>query len=80
MAIALSGSLSLSGSITATGNITAQTLVVQTITSSVDYITGSSINGSLLTNTHQFTGSVLVSGSMNVNANSLVVTLMVQYQ
>jgi hypothetical protein len=65
--------LDVSGSIRATGTIVAQTLVVQTITSSIDYITGSSINGSSISNTHQFTGSVLVSGSMNVNANSLVV-------
>lgn len=43
--------------------LTAQTLVVQTITSSVDYVTGSTRFGSLAANTHQFTGSVLVSGS-----------------
>ena len=69
----LTGSLNVTGSITATGNITAQTLVVQTITSSVVYSSGSNVFGNVIGNTHQFTGSVLVSGSMNVNANSLVV-------
>ncbi len=49
------------------GTLTAQTINVQTITSSVDFVTGSSINGSLLTNTHQFTGSVSITGSLAVN-------------
>jgi hypothetical protein len=61
------------------GNITAQTLVVQTITSSVEYITGSSKFGTLLTDTHQFTGSVSVSSSLNitgqVNASGITSSL-----
>jgi hypothetical protein len=55
-----------------TGSITAQTLVVQTITSSVDFVTGSTRFGSISENTHQFTGSVSVSGSTNL-AGSLTV-------
>jgi hypothetical protein len=43
--------------------LTAQTLVVQTITSSVDFVTGSTRFGSIAANTHQFTGSMSVSGS-----------------
>jgi hypothetical protein len=39
----------------------------------VDYITGSSINGSKITDTHQFTGSILVSGSMIVTSSALSV-------
>jgi hypothetical protein len=62
----ITGSLLVSGSITTVGNITAQTLVVQTITSSVSFITGSTKFGALSTNTHQFTGSVLVSGSIGI--------------
>ena len=46
-----------------TGSITAQTLVVQTITSSVDFVTGSTRFGSISANTHVFTGSLSVSGS-----------------
>jgi hypothetical protein len=60
------GNQSISGSITSNGTITAQTLVVQTVTSSVEFVTGSTRNGSLAANTHQFTGSVLMSGSLNV--------------
>jgi len=63
MPISLSGSLNLSGSLTTTGTITATTLVVQTITSSISSITGSTNFGSLAANTHTFTGSLLVSGS-----------------
>jgi hypothetical protein len=43
--------------------LTAQTLVVQTITSSVDFVTGSTRFGSISENTHVFTGSMSVSGS-----------------
>lgn len=50
------------------GTLTAQTIVVQTITSSTDFVTGSSRFGSLSTNTHQFTGSVSISGSGATNA------------
>lgn len=50
---------------TVRGTLTAQTLVVQTITSSVSLITGSTVFGQLGTNTHQFTGSLRVSGSGN---------------
>jgi hypothetical protein len=70
---AFTGSQSVSGSLTLTGTITAQTLVVQTITSSVEYSSGSNVFGSNTGNTHQFTGSVLVSGSLNVNSGSLFV-------
>jgi len=63
----MSGSLDISGSLTVGGTITAQTLVVQTITSSVEFITGSTIFGSLLSNTHQFTGSVSITGSLNAS-------------
>ena len=50
--------------------LTAQTLVVQTITSSVDFVTGSTQFGTLLTNTHVFTGSLLLTGSVGINLTS----------
>jgi hypothetical protein len=62
----VSGSLVVTGSLTTTGTITSQTLVVQTITSSIEFNTGSTRNGTLSTNTHEFTGSVLMSGSLTV--------------
>jgi hypothetical protein len=60
--------------LTVRGTLTAQTINVQTITSSIDYVTGSSINGSLLANTHQFTGSVSVTGSLQVNESNVILT------
>jgi hypothetical protein len=54
-----SSALTVSGNnLTVAGNIVAQTLVVQTITSSVDFVTGSTRFGSIDANTHVFTGSV----------------------
>ena len=68
-----SSALTVSGNnLTVAGNIVAQTLVVQTITSSVDFVTGSTRFGSISENTHQFTGSVLVTGSTNINGNAVV--------
>ena len=58
---------------TVAGSLTAQTLVVQTITSSIDYVTGSTRFGSLLTNTHTFTGSLQVTGSTISLSNSKVI-------
>jgi hypothetical protein len=63
------GSQTVTGSLTATGTITAQTLVVQTITSSVEFVTGSNRFGTTTGNTHEFTGSLLVSGSGYVNGS-----------
>jgi len=63
---------------TVAGTLTAQTLVVQTITSSVDFVTGSTRFGSLLTNTHVFSGSIsmnpgglFVSSSGNVGIGTV---------
>jgi len=49
------------------GTLTAQTIVAQVITSSTQYITGSTIFGSQLSNTHQFTGSVYITGSLTTD-------------
>jgi hypothetical protein len=53
--------------------LTAQTLVVQTITSSVDFVTGSTRFGSLSSDTMKITGSVSISGSMIVTSSALSV-------
>ena len=58
---------------TVRGTLTAQTIVTQTITSSIDFVTGSTRFGTLLNNTHQFTGSVGITGSLTVNSNVLSV-------
>ena len=61
--------------LTVRGTLTAQTINVQTITSSIEYVTGSTRNGSLSTNTHQFTGSVLMSGSVGIGTTSPITNL-----
>jgi hypothetical protein len=64
-------SASYANNLTVAGTLTAQTLVVQTITSSVDFVTGSTRFGSLSSDTHVFTGSMLVTGSITSNGNYL---------
>jgi hypothetical protein len=59
---------------TVTGTLTAQTLVVQTITSSVIYSSGSNIFGNDLSNTQKFTGSVQITGSLAVNGSNAILT------
>jgi hypothetical protein len=72
----ISGGLNVTeGSITGsnalfTGTITAQTLVVQTITSSIIYSSGSNIFGNEITNIQTLTGSVNITGSLNVIGNA----------
>ena len=67
----VSGSLSVLNNVTASnaliaGTITAQTLLVQNVTSSQSFLTGSTKFGSDLSNTHQFTGSVSITGSLTI--------------
>jgi hypothetical protein len=69
--VIVTGSLTTSGSLTTTGTITATTLVVQTITSSISSITGSTNFGSLVTDTHVFTGSLNVTGAFYVTTGSV---------
>jgi hypothetical protein len=59
---------------TVAGTLTAQTLVVQTITSSVIYSSGSNVFGNDLSNTQKFTGSVQITGSLSVNGSSVILT------
>jgi hypothetical protein len=63
---------SYANNFTVAGTLTAQTIVVQTITSSVAEITGSTQFGSTTANTHEFTGSVSVSGSLQVNGSNVI--------
>jgi hypothetical protein len=66
-------SASYANAFTVAGTLTAQTLVVQTITSSVDFVTGSTRFGSILGNTHVFSGSVTMNpGGLFVSSSGLV--------
>jgi hypothetical protein len=51
------------------GTLTAQRIVVQTISSSISYASGSNRFGSLLTDTQIFTGSVGITGSLSTNGD-----------
>lgn len=66
---------SFANNFTVAGTLTAQTIVVQTITSSTDYVTGSTIFGSSQSNTHQFTGSVRITGSLTVVGSGITGSL-----
>jgi hypothetical protein len=65
---------SYANNFTVAGTLNAQTIVVQTITSSVDFVTGSTRFGSTTANTHQFTGSVSISGSLQANGSDVVLS------
>ena len=81
---AVSASYALSASYAATasyadnftvkGTLTAQTLVVQTVSTSVEYSSGSNVFGNSLSNTQQFTGSVTITGSLAVNNSPVVLS------
>ena len=64
--LGITGSINSTGNITTTGTLTAQTLVVQTITSSITYSSGSNIFGNSTANTQTMTGSLNVSGSATI--------------
>jgi hypothetical protein len=60
------GIQTVNSNLVVTGSITAQTLVVQTVTSSVVYSSGSNVFGNNIANTQVLTGSVTVTGSLAV--------------
>jgi hypothetical protein len=62
---------SFANAFTVASTLTAQTLVVQTITSSVDFVTGSTRFGTLSSNTHIFTGSLNVTGALYIATGSV---------
>ena len=63
---------SFANAFTVASTLTAQTLVVQTITSSVLYSSGSNVFGNNVANTQTFTGSILASGSAFFGGNVLI--------
>ena len=61
----LTQDVTINGNLVVTNSITAQTLNVQTVTSSIVYSSGSNIFGSQLSDVQAFTGSLRVTGSGN---------------
>ena len=66
------GIQTVNSNLVVTGSITAQTLVVQTVTSSVVYSSGSNVFGNNIANTQVMTGSVLISGSIGIGTTPSV--------
>jgi hypothetical protein len=60
---------SYASAFTVGGTLTAQTLVVQTVSSSVIYSSGSNVFGNNIANTQVMTGSVTITGSLAVVTN-----------
>jgi len=52
------------------GTLTAQTLIVQTVSSSIIYSSGSNTFGNSLANSQIFTGSVSITGSLTINGRN----------
>jgi hypothetical protein len=65
---------SFANDFTVAGTLTAQKLVVQTISSSVVFSSGSNTFGNDLSNTQIFTGSVNITGSLNINGSDYIST------
>jgi len=62
---------SITGSLVVSSTITAQTLIVQTVTSSIVYSSGSNLFGSALGDRQTFTGSIYQTGSIAAFAGSV---------
>ena len=67
----LSGSAALTGSLTVLGAINATQFNISVISSSIIFESGSSKFGNTSDDTHQFTGSVSVTGSLYVNGSQV---------
>ena len=69
--LSLSGSQSISGDLIVGGKVTAQEYHSEIISASIFFESGSSIFGNTFDDTHQFTGSLGVTGSLIVNGADL---------
>ena len=63
--------MTVTGDAVIQGNLTAQSFNSELISSSILYESGSTKFGDGISDTHQMTGSLLVSGSLNVNSYSV---------
>jgi hypothetical protein len=65
---------SFANNFTVAGTLTAQTINVQTVSSSVVYSSGSNRFGNDLTNTQSITGSASITGSLQVNGSNVILS------
>jgi hypothetical protein len=77
--IGISGSVSTTGNLTVNGNatiggiVTAQEFHTEFVSGSIIYASGSTQFGDTLDDTHNFTGSLLVTGSITLNGSSAMI-------
>jgi hypothetical protein len=69
----VNGQMLVNSDVIIDGILTARELHIDYVTSSVLYTSGSTKFGDTSDDTHQFTGSVFVSGSVNITSGSLVI-------
>ncbi len=67
----LTGSVGISGSLTVLGSVNAQQFNINVISSSIIYQSGSTKFGDTIDDTHEFTGSVSITGSFLVNGTEV---------
>ncbi len=67
----VTGSMTVLGDVRITGSLTADTFITQVTTRSIDYSTGSNSFGDTSDDTHEFTGSVDITGSLKLNGYSV---------
>lgn len=67
----LTGSLGIDGDLTVLGAVNARQFNINVISSSIIYQSGSTKFGDTIDDTHEFTGSVSISGSFLVNGNEV---------
>ena len=65
--LSLSGSQNISGDLVVGGKVTAQEYHSEIISASILFESGSSLFGNSFDDTHQFTGSVIITGSFSIN-------------
>jgi len=70
-ALSATGDLNITGDAIIQGDLTAQSYISELVSSTVLYDSGSTKFGDTIGDTHQMTGSLLISGSLNVNAYSI---------
>jgi hypothetical protein len=68
---AITGSLGISGDLTVIGSVNARQFNINVVSSSIIYQSGSTKFGDTSDDTHSFTGSVGISGSLIVNGQSV---------
>ena len=61
------GNLTVDGNTTIGGTLTAQEFHTEYVSSSIVFTSGSTIFGDTIDDTHQFTGSILLNGSLDLN-------------